>query len=438
MSVKLRSLLCAAATLCTCVPLPVAAAGLGVTSGVGIVHTGPGLRRSQRSGAAIAPSYTIHNVGYPSGFTLSTPGGFNDTGQIFGLVEVPRIPAGNGYVQDCRLWTGFVFVLLPLPATGTCSALAINDANAGSGQYEVVGAATEAFSVGTRAFAVIAGPAGFVKSRIYYANSPSSMVGVNASQLSVASAAFERDRIGDLDGQLYFTTAGAGSALATLQTPAAANAPPIHNLRPIAPTYYPAYPNPCAFGGCTINAANEVLGFDALTQTPYPETTTLAVYTVGNAASLRHLPLSGPILAPFPEEDTPVAFNNADRLVYLDSTTNEPAVLDIDTGTKTRLPVLPAGCPSYAEGVPLSMNDLGEVVGFNLNCTAPSAYWTWDPVHGTQYLASEIPPSAYTIYPLGVNDIGQILVQLVDANNVDYWGTLDPVHAPAARPKAPK
>ncbi len=437
MSGELRALLCAAAVLYTFVPGRAVAASPGVTSVFGVVHSGPGLRRSHRSRAANAPTYTIHNVGFPSGFPASTPGGFNDTGQIFGLVEVPKVPAGSGYVQDCRLWTGFVFVRLPLPASGTCTALAIDDANAGSGQYEVVGAVTEPFSTGTRAFAAIAGAGGFVKSTIYYANSPSTMVGVNASQRSVASAAFERDRIGDLDGQLYFTTEGAGAALTTLQTPAAANAAPIHNLLPIAPTDYPAYPNPCVFGGCTINAASEVLGFDALTRNA-AQTATLAVYTVGNAASLRHLPLSGPTLAPGPEEDTPVAFNNADRIVYLDSTTNEPAVLDIDSGAKTRLPVLPPGCPSYAQGVPLSMNDLGEVVGVNLNCTTPSAYWTWDPLHGTQYLASEIPASAYTIYPLGVNDNGQILVQLVDTNGVDYWGTLDLVRSPAARAKATK
>ena len=434
MSVKLRSLLCVAAALYTCATGHAVAASFGVPSGFGVVHSGPGLRNSQRSPAANAPSYTIHNVGYPSGATSSTPGGFNDTGQIFGLAEVPT---AQGRVQDCRLWTGFAFVRLPLPATGTCTALAINDANAGSGEYEVVGAATEAFSVGTRAFAVIAGPGGFVRSTIYYANSPSTMVGVNASAVSVASAAFERDRIGDLDGLLYFTTVSAGSALATLQTPTAANAPPIHNLLPIAPTYYPAYPNPCAFGGCTINAANEVLGFDALTRTA-AQTFTLAVYTVGNPASLRHLPLSGPILAPSPAEDTPVAFNNADRLVYLDSTTNEPAVLDIDTGAKTRLPVLPAGCPASAQGIPLSMNDLGEVVGFNAGCATPNVYWTWDPLHGTHYLASEIPASAYTIYPLGVNDNGQILVALVDANGVDDWGTLDRVRSPTARSKATK
>ena len=314
----------------------------------------------------------------------------------------------------------------------------MNEANAGSGQYEVVGSVTEPFAVGTRAFAVIAGPGGFVKSTIYYANSPSIMVGVNASQVSVASAAFERDRLGDLDGSLYFTTKSAGSALATLQTPAAANAPPIHNLLPTAPTYYPAYPNPCVFGGCTINAANEVLGFDALTQNGATQAATLAVYTVGNAASLRHLPLSGPIIAPAPEENTPVAFNNADRLVYLDSTTNEPAVLDIDTGATTTLPVLPPGCAAYAQGIPLSMNDIGEVFGFNSGCTTANAYWTWDPAHGVRYLASEIPASAYTLFPLGVNNNGQILVQLVDANGVDYWGTLDPVSPPAAHSKATK
>ena len=436
MSVKPCSLLFAAAALYTCMPGRVVAATPGVTSDFGVVHSGfhsgPGLRSSQRSRAASAPSYTIHNVGYPSGLTSSTPGGFNDTGQIFGLVN---LPPGSGYAQDCRLWTGFVFVRLPLPATGSCTALAINDANAGTGQYEVVGFETEPFAVNTRAFAAIAGPGGFVKATIYYANSPSIMVGVNASQISVASAAFERDRLGDLDGSLYFTTKSAGSALATLQTPAAANAPPIHNLLPTAPTYDPAFPNPCAFGGCTINAANEVLGFDALTKNLATQTYTLAVYTVGNATSLRHLPLSGSLS---PQDDTPVAFNNTDRLVYLDSMTNEPAVLDIDTGAKTTLPVLPAGCPAYAQGIPLSMNDLDEVVGFNTGCTATNAYWTWDPVHGVRYLASEIPASAYTLFPLGVNNNGQILIRLVDPNGVDDWGTLDPVSSPAARSKATK
>jgi len=420
MFVKSACAAAVAATIALCMAVGARASVPGVGPLLAALHAAPGIRSGRlRSKGAPAPRYTIHNIGYPRGYGSSTPAGFNNTGQIFGLVNIP-LSGGRGLTQDCRLWTGSSFERLPLPADGYCVATAINDANAASGEYEVVGGAYEKFSEGSRAFAVIAGPAGFKRTTIYYANSPSTMIGVNASETSVAEAEFSRDTLADYRGLLYFTTTGAGHALAPLQAPAAPNAPPIHNL-------LPTYEFACAFGGCAINGQNEVLGYDYLTL--HNSEATFATYTVGESSSLRHLPI---LISLFYGNVgiAPVAFNDLGQVVYLDSSVNEPAVFAIRTGVQTILPVVPADCPN-GTGVPLSMNDYGEVLGVVENCTTDAEYWTWDPLHGTQSLNAQLPSSAYTIYPLGINDRGQILVKLVDSANVDFWGTLDPVVSPA-------
>ncbi len=387
-----------------------------------------GMRIAGPRAASLAQAaYTIHDIGAPNGYDFSYPSGFNNTGQIFGQVGT-YLPNG-GSSLDCYSWSGSVFRRLPLPAPASynadCTANGMDDANA-AGDYEIVGVAREEFAEDRHAFAAIAGPTGFKRLAIYSAYGPSSMAGVNASEVSAAAAAFDRDTAYDVRGLLYYTASGASASLTQLQALPSATSTPFHAL-------VPTYPSPCPFGGCAINDRGELLGYDWLTL--YNNEATVALGTVGEPASLLHLPLQDAVYAqPSSSVDTPaatypVAFNNQNQLLYLEATVNAPAVYDIDTGKNT---IISASAPGCTNPVPLSMNNRAEVLGTFLNCTTP-VYFTWDRATGTHYLNAEIPSSAFTVFPLGVNDRGQILVKLMSASSVTYWGTLDPVASSAGK-----
>ena len=310
----------------------------------------------------------------------------------------------------------------------------MNDAAVKSGEYEIVGSLTEPYSFVSYAFAVVATNEGVLRAPIYYEHGPSTMIGVNASETSVAAAQYSRDTpydpyyalgydiIVDYSTQLYFSTVRAADPLTQVQV-GSARAPAIHYL-------IPTYPNVCPFGGCAINDRNEVLGFDYLTYA-YP------FYTLGNPSSLVHLPIQDQEFDPsYGGANTgPVAFNNANQLLYMDATSNAAVVYNADTGVKTVIPVLAPGCPSPLTVEPISMNNKGEVLGFVSNCPSPT-YFTWDPQNGTQFLNAQIPSSPLTITPLGVNDAGQILIVLTSTSNVDTWGTLDPVTSTQTKGRA--
>ena len=376
---------------------------------------------------APAPSYTIHNFGAPGGYDFSFPSGFNNTGQIFG--QGGHSLQTGGSVEDCVVFSAGAFRRVPVLAaagynTG-CVANGINDADATTGQYEVVGSATEEFSNNAHAFAAVAGATGFQRAVTYFAYAPSRMVGVSASRLSVAAAEFDRDTAYDVTGPLYSTTSSASGSLTQLQTLPSATAPVVHVL-------VPTYQNPCPFGGCAIDARNRVLGYDY--RTVLNGYATVAIFTAGDQSSLVHVPLQDAVSYGYPPTAAsaatyPVAFNDRGDLLYLDATLQSPAIYNIDTGTRT---VIPVSSPICNNPVPLSMNNLGEVLGSFQYCSTPTpTYFTWDPVHGTQYLNAQLPASPYTIAPLGVNDRGQILAKLTSSASVASWGTLDPV-APAA------
>jgi hypothetical protein len=385
--------------------------------------------RATYSAAAASFGYTIHSIGAPPGYDSSSPSSFNNTGQIFG--QAVHYLANGGSTQDCVAWSANVFRRIPLPPTSiSCVANGIDDANPATGEYEVVGSATESFAADPHAFVAIAGPTGFKRATVYYAYAPSTMVGVNATQISAAAAEADRDTAYDAQGLLYSTTTGAAGSLAPLQPLPSGVGPALHVLAP-------TYELPCPFGGCAINDRSEILGFDFYTIND--GAATVALYTVGEPSSLVHLPLAdsvgydgGPDV---PSADSfPVAFNDLDQLLYLDATLEAPAVYDADTGVRTIVPVSGPGC---GPPVPLSLNNLGEVLGTFAYCATP-IYYTWDPVRGTQYLSAQIPANAYTIYPLGVNDNGQILVKLTTSASVTTWGTLDPVVPTGARARRRK
>jgi hypothetical protein len=324
------------------------------------------------------------------------------------------------------LWTGSSFRRLPLPSATlpntSCTPSSMNDVDPATGEYEIVGSATEQFSFGARAFAVLATAAGFKRTTIYYADAPSQMVGVSTNQVALATAAFERDTAYDIQGELYSTTTAVSNSLVQLQPLASADSPALHYL-------IPTYSIPCPFGGCAINDRNEVLGYDYLTQNSGGATA--ALYTVGSPASLVHLPIQD---ANASLQSYPVAFNNANQLAYFVAQLNTAAIYDVDTGVRTVIPVSPPGCAVGGTAVPISMNNRGAVLGLDY-CPGFNAYWTWDSVNGTHYLEGQIPASAYTIFPLGINDAGQILVNLQTPTS-NAWGTLDPMGAGAKAPSA--
>ncbi len=90
---------------------------------------------------------------------------------------------------------------------------------------------------------------------------------------------------------------------------------------------------------------------------------------------------------------------------------------------------LPALQDSCSEHYPLSMNNVGEVLGEETDCSdqSDSGYWTWDPTNGVQPVTMP-QTSAYTgSQLLGVNDNAQLLASLDANNGTVHWGTFDPV-----------
>lgn len=397
-------------------------------------HAPAGIPARVRSRAAVTPSYTIRDLGTPSGYTYSLPSGFNSTGQIFGeaVISVEGFPN----VQDCFVWTGTAFRRLPLapPATpgSSCTPSGINDADPKTGAYEIVGSATEEFTQYAHAFTLGVTASGFKTPTIFYAYAPSGMVGVNGAGTALAAASFNRDTAFDIAGQLYFTATAGAASLTPLQPPTATSPPASHYL-------IPTYATACVFGGCAINDRNEVLGYDYSTLSSYDSTrrngftATAAIAVVGQPASLLHIPIQdlalNPVFGigvvdPF-ADDYPVALNNANQLFYYDQSYAAAALFDVDSGVRTIITV-PGACPgNYV--APLSLNNRGEALGESTDCSGYALYWTWDTTRGVQIVNAQIPASNDTIYPLGVNDNGQILIDLRTSGGFDRWGTLDPV-----------
>jgi len=175
-------------------------------------------------------------------------------------------------------------------------------------------------------------------------------------------------------------------------------------------------PDYCAFGGCTIDDAGHVLGYD-------PSTNDYAVHTIGLSSSTIELPL--------PTSVHVVAMNRAGKVVYVEMRSGArsivSAVYDRLAGTSTVIP--PVAATSCVHYFPLSMNNLGEVLGFTSRCASRDFYWTWDPMHGTQQVSASVPAGASKFMAYGVNDKAQILVSFEASGGAVHWGMLD---APAA------
>jgi hypothetical protein len=388
-----------------------------------LVSARPKIEITTRARSATTAVYTINDIGLPPAATYpsSSPVGFNDSGQIFGVAlrSAKSNRASYDYDTDCLVWTGSRFIdLEPSLTVQQCTPFSIGNANPTSGAYNVVGGFTDIHHVVrgyTDAFYATVAASGSYKTEPYYDHSPAALYGVNAAGTATGSS-FDHY----IDAYPIFVTAEP-EALTYLQpscaTTQAGCLEPIELLK----TQANGEPlGPCAF--CAINARGTAVGFD-------PVTSEYAVSTVGAPSSLVELPLP---IAPG-DYGYVVALNDADQLVYFTiGSTSASFVYDLSAGTMTQVP--PVAGTSCAHYYPISINNLGEVLGFSSFCKQRSFYYTWSAATGTRDLDLELPPNAYTIKPLGINDNGQILVSLGTAGGATHWGTLDPVAASAKTP----
>jgi hypothetical protein len=413
----------------------------------GIAHAAsPGALRPKIEAAArraaVAASYAIVDVGAPPAGTYlsSAPIGFNNTGQIYGIAsrKAKELPAVGHVDQSCLVWTGSKFVDLEPSLTVTgCTPYGINSADSASGNYTVVGTftdihhdaadlpnngATDAFSAQLSASGVKAVP--------YYDHYPAALYGVNSAAVGVGFSAMY-----PAAGGVYYPMIVTGPAETmtllepscapqTLECPAPLQRQSRLDGEPLAE---------CAFGGCTIDDGGVVL-------TAQSDGTSLSsdleLVSIGSTSKpvLFELPLGNGRIS------YAVSINNAGRVLYftenLDAA-HDPvtaAVYDPGSGKSTILP--PVAGTSCAHYFPISMNDLGQVLGYTSYCSGKAFYWTWDSVNGTRNLSAEIPASSFTIEPLGINDEAQILVSLATASGTIHWGTLQPLKTSSSSPRS--
>ncbi len=375
----------------------------------------PGLRPSRLpSGAAAAPAYTIVSFGAPT--VNSEPVAFNNTGQV----------AGYG-ATGCYVYDSGSFSRLPIPSAATqyvdCEVASISDKDAG-GSYQIGGTTGNPYAGSRYAFAVT--PRTPI---VYYGYENSVVLGINNNGTSLVSALFVPVRTTDLSGQQYFTATGGGGYLAQVQAPAS-SVTRVHYLLPFLRYATP----PCPFGGCVINDLNEILGYDPFTLTD--TSASLALYSLGNPASLVDLPISLNATDGFIYGLPPVAFNDRNQILYNADQGRVPAVYDIGSKKTTIIPLVTPNCPKGGYGEPLSMNNKGEVLGtYFCNNNNFSGYFTWDAASGTHDLSVAIPNTNFTLYPIGVNDSGAILIELTAGyfNTRVSWGMLEPVTSSSAK-----
>ncbi len=386
----------------------------------------PAIEVRGRPGAAAPPAYTIHDIGMPAPNTYpsSSPVGFNNTGQMFGVALRAAKSDRLSYLSDtdCLVWTGLKFVdVLGSLAVQTCTPYAINAANTG-GAFTVVGAFTDIHHLVPQyyspnlfndAFTATFASGGTFATVPFYSYSPAALYGINAAGTAVGNS------YNPIQSEGLFVTAP-GETLSFLQPSCATTATGCLSAVEFLRKRSDGQPTgQCAFGGCTINSSGTVLGVD-------PDTSTYALYTNGVAGSKIDLPLT------VGKYGYVVALNDANQIAYFGGPT--AALYDAHAGTTTTIPpVAGTSCVYYT---PISLNNAGTVLGFASDCKGKPFYFTWDAVHGTPNLGLQIPANAYTIKAFGINDRGQILVSLQTSAGATHWGTLDPAAASVTPPRA--
>jgi hypothetical protein len=355
-------------------------------------------------------TYTIVNLGAPSttSYSSSSPVAFNNTGQIVGTAYLT-----SKQTVDCVMYNHGSFVdLTASAAQAACGVGSLSKAN--KGKAHLVGTLRTPFEQAAVAFsgAFVTTTSGFTLTE-FAANDLSNLFGVNSSGEAVG-VAWYAPLGGFYSDQPYFVLPAATSTLQPMQPQCVT----VGQALCAAPNFAPTAS--CPFGGCSINDSGLILGWD-----PHAATPSLMTYTYGQSTSAKDIPIVGPQLY------GDAFINNAGQIAYSaynSALTNVVAyVYSSATGATTAIPSIPGN--SCADYVPISFSNLGQVLGLTENCGAFTdyIYWTWDPVNGTQNLATEFSITGYsTVTPLGVNDGGQILASLVTNADVTGWGTLNP------------
>ena len=371
-----------------------------------------------RTRSAVAAAYAIRDVGMPpvTTYPSSSPIGFNNSGQIFGVAlrAAKSDRLSYRYDTDCLVWTGTRFIDLEASLTvQQCVPSAINGADAESGTYGVVGSFTDyrhVLNSSDDAFFASVTASGASTVAPYYDHSPAELYGINAAGTAVGYS------YNTVNNYAIFVTAP-GRQLTFLQSSCGTTSTGcLATVEGLKPQTNGEPLRSCAFGGCTINASGTVLGVDGATSA-------YALFPLG-ASSPRDVPL----YVQKGDFGFVVALNDANQIVYFSiGTPSATYLFNANSGTTTTVP--PVAGTSCAHYYPISLNNLGKILGFSSFCKQKPFYYTWDPVNGTQELDLQIPASAYAIRPLGINDNGQILVSLGTSAGATHWGTLDPIAA---------
>jgi len=391
------------------------------------------------SRASSVAQYTLEDHGMPAAnrYSSSSPLGFNDSGQIYGIAarKAKAVPAVGHVDQSCLVWTGAGFIDLEPSLTITnCSPYGMDSVDQATGSFSVVGAFSDIYDLrAPDAFSASIGSSGVSKLVSYYNYYPSRLFGISSKGVADGysyNAAAPQSYQYDIGGPMFVTVAP--EAMVPLQ-PANCASPAVCLLpvQSISEHQLDGEPLPqCAFGGCTINASGVVLGFDS-------QRLQYAAAQSGSAAPAQ-------LLLTFFDGSTynfAVALNDAGQLLYFSEALDAKHTVNAaiyDLASKTSLALPPVAGTNCAHYFPIAMNNAGEVLGYTSYCAQRDFYWTWDAVHGTQDISPAIPPNAYTITPLGINDVGQILASLGTATGT-HWGTLDPPTAgPASHRTAVK
>ncbi len=364
--------------------------------------------------------YTINNVGAPPNTTnYGPPGplGFNNTGQMFGTADKKSKPHS---AADCFIYTDGAF-LDPSSSTYVykCSLSSINDANSNNA-FQVVGGLQNATDPDEAAIVVNGSKTSRSLSvQQFGATDPrSAIVGVNAAGTGYGYT------YNDLTGYPPKTYSPSTKRYTVLQ---AACAVPGALQNGCLQSLSSQTSNPvCPFGGCYINAgsilgsgatAASLFGIFTLATGAYNDLTDSFTDSSGNSYYINSGYPPDPQLTNYGLAGTASESGNYNSQFA--------AVYPFAASGWSLLPVLSSNCPTHNV---LSLNNSGEVLGFDSNCpnSSPNIYWTWHPTSGIQ--AVNIPSNSYAaVQLLGVNDNGQLLATLQTTAGAYDWGTLNPV-----------
>jgi hypothetical protein len=365
---------------------------------------GPIMARPARSGGrariAQGQAYSIVIFGAPKApnGSSSTPIGFNNTGQIYG---------------SCSVYTGARFLNFPSSAYSSCSATSMSDASSSTGAFSIGGVVGTPYDPNSSGFVATftAGKGGSMRS--FESSRPDSDV---YSVDAAGDAYLSSYSILDPDEpQVYLSKTRSFQGFPACST--SGNSMAGACFEPVR--YY----DECPFGGCEHNENGLFLG--AASNNPgfwylYNPSTNSGISV---ADFIDEGEFSPSLYAPQLSDYGLVVFETYPSFGSQAPQTALAVYSIASQAWNERIGL--ADCTGISQ--PISMNNLGEVLGYAVGCPDGNEYFTWDPENGTQVVQG--PPSGRftSIYPLGVNDNGQILISAqTSSSNGTYWGVLNP------------